>query len=126
MHVFVWILQIVLAALFTNAGIQHFTLPPNLPAMNAWMYDMSPGLHAFAGTLELLGAAGLILPGLTKIQTRLTPLAAAGLALTMLGAAIYHIPRGEYPNIVGNLVFMALCAFVAYMRWKKIPLQDRA
>ena len=56
----------------------------------AWMYDLPPGLRYFSGTAEVLAGLGLILPGLTRIQTRLTPLAAVGLVLVMMGAAVWH------------------------------------
>jgi hypothetical protein len=68
---------------------------------------------------------GLILPGLTRIQTRLTPLAAVGLALVMLGAVVWHLQRGEFSTIVLNLINIALVAFIAYGRWKLVPLEDR-
>jgi len=69
---------------------------------------------------------GLILPGITRSQTRLVPLAAAGLALVMVLAAIYHIPRGEYGNIGPNLINAAVLAFVAYGRWKLVPIPERS
>lgn len=90
------------------------------------MYDLPGWLHWFSGTAEVLGGLGLILPGLTKIQTRLTILAGAGLALVMLGAAIWNIPRVEIQNAVMNIFFGGLAAFVAYGRWKLKPLQDRS
>ena len=83
------------------------------------MYDLAPGLHYFSGAAEILAGLGLILPGLFKSYTWLTPLAAAGLVLVMLGAAVFHITRGEYPNVVQNIILAALAAFVAYGRWKE-------
>ncbi|MFZ1267494.1 MAG: DoxX family protein, partial [Anaerolineae bacterium] len=74
----------------------------------------------------ILGGLGLILPGLTRIQTRLTPLAALGLAIVMVGAAAWHTTRGEFPNVIMNIVVAALMGFVAYGRWKLRPLKDRA
>ena len=65
---------------------------------------------------ELLGVAGLILPGLTKIQPRLTPLAALGLMVVMVLAVIYHLQRGEPANIGFNVVVFILAGFVAYGR----------
>ena len=103
----------------------HFIVPPNLPAPMLWMYDLSPLLHIVSGTAEILGGLGLILPGVTKIQTRLTPLAASGLALVMILAIVYHIGRGEVGNLVMNLILAALLAFVAYGRWRLSPLKDR-
>lgn len=126
MHIFLWVLQILMGLWFIMTGFIHFTLPEGLPAIMGWMYDLSPGLHYFTGTAELLGGLGLILPGLTKIQTRLTPLAAAGLTVIMLGATVFHIPRAEYMNIGMNLVLAAIFAFIAYGRWKTHPLAEKA
>lgn len=76
MNVILWVLQIVLGVYFFVTGIVHFILPPGLPEPMAWMYELSPTLHLLSGAAEILGGLGLILPGLTRIQTRLTPLAA--------------------------------------------------
>jgi hypothetical protein len=83
-------------------------------------------LHYISGTAEILGGLGLILPGLPRIQTRLTPLAAAGLMLVMVGAIIYHSTRGEFTNIGMNVVLMLIMGFIAYGRWKLKPLSDRS
>jgi hypothetical protein len=69
-----------------------------------------------------LGGLGLILPGVTRIQTRLTPLPAAELALVMAGAMIYHINWGGYQNQVTNMMLAAVLTFVAYGCWKLKPL----
>jgi len=125
MNITLWILQIVLAVFFAYNGVNHFVLPPDLPARMAWMYDLPSGLHIFAGSAEILAALGLVLPGLTRIQTRLTPLAALGLVFVMIGAAFWHLTRGEPMNTVFNLVLAGLAGFVAYGRWRLRPLQDR-
>ena len=95
----------------------------------AWLYDLynsSPALSAFIGLAELLGAAGLILPGLTKIQPRLTVWAAVGLAIIMVLAAVYHLQRGESGSVGMNAVAFALAGLVAYGRWRVVPLQAKA
>jgi len=125
MHVLLWILQIVLGVYFFVTGLMHFIVPPGLPEPMAWMYELPPALHVLSGVAEILAGLGLVLPGLTRIQTRLTPLAAAGLVLVMLGAAIWHLGRGEYPNIGMNILLGAVAAFVAYGRWRLQPLRDR-
>ena len=125
MNILLWILQIILGLYFAFVGIMHFIVPPGLPAQMAWMYDLPTWLHYVSGIAEILGGLGLILPGLFRIQTRLTPLAAGGLALVMVGASIYHILRGEIANIVMNLVLVALLAFIAYGRLKLKPLVDK-
>jgi hypothetical protein len=124
MNILLWVLQVLLAVFVASTGVIHFVLPPNLPAPLHWMYDLSPPLHAIAGAAELLAAAGLLLPGLTRIQTRLTPLAAFGLVPVMLGAIVFHISRGEILNVVVNLVVVAVASFVAYGRWRISPISE--
>jgi uncharacterized membrane protein YphA (DoxX/SURF4 family) len=125
MNVLLWILQVLFGVYFVFVGVTHFTLPPGLPAPMSWMYELSPALHAISGVAEILGGLGLILPGLTKIQTRLTPLAGAGLALVMLGALIWHFQRGEFQNIAFNVFLALIVGFIAYGRWKLKPLKNR-
>lgn len=125
MNIALWALQIVGGLYFIYVGISHFILPPGLPAMMAWMYELSPTIHVVAGVLEILGGLGLILPAITRIQTRLVPIAAVGLALVMIGAALWHIQRGEFANIGINIGNIVLLAFLAYGRWKLSPLKDR-
>lgn len=125
MSILLWILQILLGIYFTLIGIMHFIVPPGLPVQMAWMYDLSPILHYISGSAEILGGLGLILPGVTRIKTVLTPLAALGLTVVMVLAMIYHLQRGETTNIPFNLVLAVLSAFVAYGRWKLAPLYDR-
>ena len=80
------------------------------------------GLRRFIGAAEILAGIGLILPALTGILPWLTPLAAVGLIIVMVGAVIFHIPRKEYPNIAFNVILLALAAFVAYGRFVLVPL----
>lgn len=87
-----------------------------------WVEDFAQGQIRIIGMLEVLGAIGLILPGLLNIWPILTPLAGVGLVLTMVGAIITHVRRQEYPFIVMNLVLLALAAFVAYGRFVLVPL----
>lgn len=116
------ILQLVLGIYFLFVGVMHFVLPDGLPAQMGWMYELSPALHWLSGSAEVL--AGLALLGVPLIRRygNLVPLAAAGLALTMLGAMAWHLSRGEASSIVQNLVVGALAAFLAYQRWKTYPL----
>jgi hypothetical protein len=84
-----------------------------------WVIDLHhspPGLSAFIGVSELLGAVGLILPGLIKWHPRLTPLAAFGLAIAMSLAAVYHLQRGEMANIGINAMLFVLTALVMWGR----------
>lgn len=122
MNVFLWVLQIVLALYFGSIGVMHFIVPPGLPAPLGWMYELPPWLHWVSGGAEILAALGLVLPGLTKIRPQLTALAAAGLVLVMVGAAVWHISRGETATLLMNGLLAAVCGFVAYGRWRVRPL----
>jgi uncharacterized membrane protein len=125
MNIALWVLQIFLGVYFLFVGVSHFIVPPGLPAMMAWMYELSPTLHTVSGTLEILGGLGLILPSVTKIQPRLTPLAGTGLVLVMLGALTWHLQRGEPQNMFFNVFLALLAGFVAYGRWKLAPIGER-
>ena len=125
MHRSVWVLQIVLGVYFVAIGVLHLVVPEGLPAPLAWMYDLPTWVHYLSGTAEILGGLGLILPGWTRIKPGLTPLAAGGLMLVMLGAAVWHLPRGDVQNVVSNLVLVAVLAVIAAVRWRTHPLPAR-
>jgi uncharacterized membrane protein YphA (DoxX/SURF4 family) len=96
MNTVLWVLQVVLAALFAIAGVMKATQPKaKLAQRLPWAEDFAPATVRFIGVMELLGAAGLILPAVTGIAPILTPLAAAGLAVMMLLAALTHVRRKE-------------------------------
>lgn len=117
-----WAVQVLLGISFVGVGLMHFIVPPGLPAPMAWMYDLPTGLHMVSGTAEILGGLGLILPGVTRIMTWLTPVAALGLVAVMALAIVFHLGRGEVQNVAFNVVLGALAAFVAYGRWRLHPL----
>jgi hypothetical protein len=77
------------------------------------------------GAVEVLGALGLILPAATRIQPRLTPLAALGLLGVMLGAVATHVSRGEWPMLAVNGVLGGLAALIAWGRGLKAPISSR-
>ena len=122
MNVAVWIVQILLALAFGAAGIMKMTQPrEKLQTNMKWVEDFAPNTIKGIGSLEALAAIGLILPFLTGVLPVLTPLAAVGLVLVMLGAIITHIRRGESPMSLINLVLLILAAFVAYGRFVAVP-----
>jgi hypothetical protein len=127
-NVTLWIVQGLLALAFFFAGGMKFMMSPEEMAAGTPL----PGVFfQFIGACEVIGALGLILPGLLKIKTGLTPLAAAGLTIIMLGATILTaIGMGGpgVPPIVAliPLVIGLLAAFVAYSRWNLVPLPERA
>jgi len=79
----------------------------------------------FISVMEILGGLGLILPGLLRIRTGLTPLAAAGLVIIMSGAVVIGIGMGDPVGTAIPLVIGLLAAFVAYGRWRVVPLRQR-
>jgi hypothetical protein len=92
------------------------------PARGADAADALPGAFLrFIGVAEVLGALGLILPGLLGIRPGLTPLAAAGLVIIMTGATVLTVASGELALALIPLVVGLLSAFVAYGRWRLAP-----
>ena len=117
MNIALWVVQGLLALAFVMAGAMKVFQPKEkLAAQMAWVNDFSPGTVKLIGALEVLGAIGLVAPMLTGILPWLTPLAAVGLVLTMLGAIVTHVRRGENQMLIANIVLGLLAAFVAYGR----------
>ena len=81
-----------------------------------WVLDFSPGALRAIGTLELLAAAGLILPAVLDIAPVLVPVTATCVALLFTGAVIMRLRRGEKVTIVADLVYLAMAVFVAWGR----------
>lgn len=118
-----WIIQILLALVFLFAGGTKLVLPLDvLKSMGSPNQIQLPGLLLrFIGVAEVLGALGLILPGLLRIKPWLTPLAAAGLVVIMIGATALTMASGEVGSAIVPLVTGLLAAFVAYGRWRPAP-----
>jgi hypothetical protein len=116
-----WVLQIILAALFLFAGGAKFIVPADqmTQGMPAWL---SISLLHFVGACEVLGAIGLILPGLLHIKPGLTPLAAAGLTIIVICATVVTVMGGMHATALLPLVTTLLAAFIAYGRWRLAPL----
>ncbi len=119
MNIALWIVQGLLALLFLFAGGMKLILP--IEEMMKQMPLPLPGLFLrFTGVVEVLGAIGLILPWLLRIRPSLTPLAAAGLVIVMIGAMAYTLAAGDVASALMPLVVGLLCAFVAYGRWRLV------
>lgn len=115
-----WVLKGLLAALFLFAGVMKFVMPIEEMTRDIQL----PGWFLrFIGVAEICGALGLILPSLLKIRPGLTPLAAAGLVVIMIGATIISLMIGSVATAVMPLVVGLLAAFVAYGRWKLAPIR---
>ena len=118
MGIALWVAQVLLAVAFLGAGATKLSQPKEKLAKNlAWVEDFSQGTVRLIGALEVLGAVGLVLPALTGVLPWLTPLAAVGLVLTMVGAILTHLNRKENSAIAAPAVLLVLAAFVAYGRF---------
>lgn len=118
MNIALWVVAVLLAIPFFISGILKAVTPKEKLAANermAWAEDFSPNMIRFIGVMEALGAIGLIAPWATGIAPILTPLAALGLFVVMVGAAIVHKRRNE--PMVPNIVLGALALFVAVGRF---------
>jgi len=121
MNILLWVIQILLALLFLFAGGTKLVLPlETLQQAGSPNQVQLPGLFIrFIGVCEVLGALGLVLPGLLRIRQGLTALAATGLAIIMVGAVIISIAADGIAAGIAPLVVGLLCAFVAYGRGVK-------
>jgi uncharacterized membrane protein YphA (DoxX/SURF4 family) len=122
MNIALWVLQGLLALAFLMAGLMKVSRSKEqLVGRMAWVEDYSQKAIKAIGGVEMLGAIGLVLPALTGILPWLTPLAACGLALTMMGANITHIRRGEAARMTPSVVLLLLAMVVAYGRFVVYP-----
>jgi len=115
-----WTAQIVLAMLFVFAGAMKFLMTPEQLQQGPVAFPVA--FLQFIGAAEVLGGLGLVLPGLFRIRTELTGLAAAGLAIIMAGATVVSAatPGALFPFAVG-----AVAVSVAYGRWPFTPMSGR-
>ena len=116
-----WTTQAILTILFLFAGATKFLMPLEEMTKDSPL----PGWFLlFIGAVEILGGIGLIAPALTRIQPVLTPVAACGLVIIMIGATVVSIPMGAvalFPLVIG-----VFAAFVAYGRLRLKPIAARA
>ena len=122
MNIALWITQALLAALFLFAGVMKLIMP--IEEMTKEI-AMPGGFLRFIGVVEVLGAIGLILPWLLRIRPNLTPLAAAGLVIIMIGATAVTLMSGAIATALIPFVVGLLAAFVAYGRWRLTPLPSK-
>jgi len=123
MNITLWILQILLALVFLAHGLLFVSPPPEVAAqMNA---ALPRWFQLFLGTAEILAAIGLTLPGLTRIRPGLVPAAAAGIMIVMVSATAVHLSRREFRAAVITVVLLLIATFVAYGRWRRLPIAPR-
>jgi uncharacterized membrane protein YphA (DoxX/SURF4 family) len=118
MNAIIWIFQILLALAFLASGVMKVSQPrAKLASRMPYVNDLSDNAVKAIGAVELLGAIGVILPAWTGIAPILTPIAATGLAIVMVGAALTHLRRKEHQAIVVNAALFAVAAMVAILRF---------
>jgi uncharacterized membrane protein YphA (DoxX/SURF4 family) len=123
MNILLWVLQVLLAAAFFAHGWMFLFPPPSIAAqINA---SLPRWFQLFLGVAEVLAAVGLTLPGITRIQPWLVPCAAAGVMFVMVNATLFHIVRNEMSSAVITAGLLAIATFVAYMRWRVLPIAAR-
>jgi uncharacterized membrane protein YphA (DoxX/SURF4 family) len=118
MNIALWIIQVLLALLFLFAGGMKLIIPPDvLASMGSPNQVHLPGLLLrFIGVCEMLGGLGLILPGLFRIRRGLTPLAAAGLVIIMIGAVVVSVIGDGVATAIVPMLTALLLVLVAYGR----------
>ncbi|HEY1177143.1 MAG TPA: DoxX family protein [Phytomonospora sp.] len=118
MNTALWVGQILLALLGLSGLLKAFAPIPTLSEkLGKWAGDFPAPLVRLIGWAEVAAMLGLILPPLLDVATILTPLAATGIAVIMVGAAVTHAKYREYSSITVNVVLFAIAAFVAWGRF---------
>ena len=124
MNIVLWVLQICLAAAFLAHGLLFLSPPAEMvEQMNA---SLPRWFQLFLGVAEVLAAVGLTLPGMTRVYPRLVVWAAVGVMVVLVSATVFHLVRGEISSAVITTVLLAVATFVAYMRYRVMPIRSRA
>lgn len=118
-HYALWAMQIILALVFAFAGVMKLITPYDRMKGPIQLPEM---LLRFIGVCEVLGAIGLVLPSLLRVMPGLTPLAAACLAIVMVGATVTTIMGGMAATAALPFVVLILCLIVAIGRWRVAPI----
>jgi hypothetical protein len=117
-NVLLWVLQAILAAVFLATGLNKLIQSKaGMIRMSHWWESYPAGVIKWLGVADLLGAAGILLPWATGIARVLTPLAAIGLAVVLVGAAATHWRYREYRMVPVVVVLLAAAIFVAVGRF---------
>lgn len=123
MNILLWILQVLLAAIFAWHGWLFLAPSPEVALL---MNAMLPRWFQVAlGIAEILGAIGLILPSATRVLPKLTVAAAVGVMLVTICATVLHATRGETSSAITTAVLFAIAALVAHGRWKTNPITPK-
>ncbi len=120
MNIALWVVQILLALAFVMAGGMKASMPAE--KLKARSKSVAPGLMRLVGSLEVLGAVGLIVPAATGILPWLTPVAALCLVLTMIGAIVLHLSRKETKAAMSPFILLLLALVIVFGRFMLAPI----
>jgi uncharacterized membrane protein YphA (DoxX/SURF4 family) len=123
MNITRWIIQVLLALTFIFTGGIKLVMPME-EMLKQMPIALPPAFLIFTGIVEVLGGLGVILPWLLNVRPRLTPLAAAGLVIVMIGAVVYTVAAGDQVSALMPAVVGLLAAFVAWGRWRAMPARS--
>jgi hypothetical protein len=123
MNIALWAIQGILALTFLLAGFMKTFMPlATLKKSLSWV-NSTPAIYVrLLGVAELLGAIGLILPGITGILPWLIIAAAVGAAIVMVGACIVHASQREYSTIIVTGVLLLMAVLIVVGRLAFVPL----
>jgi uncharacterized membrane protein YphA (DoxX/SURF4 family) len=124
MNIVLWVLQVLLAAVFVWHGLLFLAPPAEL--VEIMEKEFSLWFRLFLGAAEVLSGVGLILPGVIKVLPRTISVTAACLMILMVCATVHHTLRGETSSAMTTIVVLAVLGFVGYVRWKVLPIVLRA
>ena len=127
LNIALWVVQFFSSLTLIGGALWKLATPiPELAAQMPWMGQVSPTFLYVTAIFDLLGGLGMVLPSVTRIQPRLTVLAALGVVLLMTGAILFHFSRGEGASTPFNFVLGGLALFVAWGRHARAPIAARA
>ncbi len=119
LNIILWAVQAALCALYLYTGWSKLAMTPAVLHRGASLF------FPFIGLCEFLGAIGLILPSLLRIATRLTPIAAAGLAIIMIGAIRALALGGQTSMLWLPIAALIGDIFVIYGRTRLAPIDGK-
>ncbi len=123
MNILLWVLQVLLAAVFLAHGLLLLMPPPEIAAQ--MLMSLPRWFWVFLGVAELAAAVGLTLPGLTRVKPFLVTWAAVGIMIVMISATGYHVVRGEISSAVVTFVLLIMATYVAYARSRTLPIAPK-
>ena len=123
MNATLWILQLLLAAVFAAHGWMLISPPADLlPVINE---QMGVAFRLILGWAEVLGAVGILLPAITRVRPGLTAVSAACFAFVMVSATVWHVVRAETSSALITLALLAIALVVTIGRWRVRPIRPR-